>query len=187
MATKTFTQAQLTANDVNTYAVKGDTFIASASLTAGPLVNCFSSAYDNYKIVVSNFYATADCYLWIQGGYFSGTTWIVSGYYSGGAYQEYSTGTVTGYNQNNVAHWQICAGCTTGTGYPNNAVVNLSRPTTNRVTYSTQATLNLSSGLYTWSHMGLNTSSQLMDSIRWGTTAGAVSSGTITVYGVVQA
>jgi hypothetical protein len=186
MATKTFTQAQLTANDVNTYAVKGDTFIASASLTAGPLVNCFSSAYQNYKIVVSNFYATADCYLWFQlgdsAGYASGN------YYSGGAYQQYSTGTVTGYNQNAASWWQICAGCTTGTGYPNNAVVNLTRLASSAgVPYSTQATLNLSSGLYTWSHMGRLTTQAIYTNLQWGTTAGAVSSGTITVYGVVQA
>jgi hypothetical protein len=189
MATKTFTQAQLTASDVNTFALKGDTFITSASVTAGSLINCFSSVYDNYKIVVSNFVATADCYLWIQGGYFSGTTWIGGGYYQGGAYQAYSTGTITTYSNNNaLPYWQICAGCTAATGFPNSAIVNLTRPALNtRVAYTAQSTLHLSSGIYGWSHMGQNTSAQVIDSIRWSTTAGAVSSGTISVYGVMQA
>jgi len=189
MATKTFTQAQLNASDLNLFASKGDTFIASASVTAGGLINCFSSTYDNYKIVVSNFFATTDCYLWIQGGYFSGTTWIGGNYYQGGAYQAYNTGTITTYSNNNtLPYWQICAGCTAATGFPNSAIVNLTRPAVNtRVAYTAQSTLHLSGGIYSWSHMGQNASAQVIDSIRWSTTAGAVSSGNITVYGVMQA
>jgi hypothetical protein len=188
MATKTFTQAQLTASDVNTFALKGDTFITSASVTAGSLVNCFSNDYQNYKIVVSNFVATADCYLWFQLGYSSGSFYASGNYYSGGAYQAYSTGTITTYAQSAASYLQICAGCTAATGFPNSAIVNLTRlSSSSRVPYTAQATLHLSSGTYGWSHMGQLATQQVYDSLRWGTTAGAVSSGTISVYGVMQA
>jgi len=188
VAVKTFTQAQLTASDVNTYALKGDTFIASASVTAGSLVNCFSNDYENYKIVVSKFVATADCYLWFQLGYSSGSFYATGNYYSGGAYQAYTTTAVTAYGQNAASYWQICAGCTAATGFENSAVVNLRRRSSSgRAEYSAQATLHVSGGTYTWSHMGQLTTAQLYDSLRWQTTAGAVSSGTVTVYGVMQA
>jgi len=114
---------------------------------------------------------------------------IITGTHTAGATQAYTTTTVTVYNNNNVQpYWQMCAGCTTATGFPNSAIINLTRPALNtRVAYSAQASFNFSTGLRTWSHMGQNTSAQVIDSIRWGTTAGAVSSGTISVYGVMQA
>ena len=187
MAIKTFTQAVLSADDLNTFSSKGETFIASASVTAGQILNCFSATYENYKIVVSNFFATADCYLWFQLG-LSGS-WSGGGYYQGGAYQAYSTTTVTTYNNNNtLPYWQICAGCTTGTNFPNSAVVNVSRPfTATNTCYNAQSTLHLSSGIYAWHHMGQHAVAGSQNGFRWATTAGAVSSGTITVYGVTQA
>jgi len=188
VAVKTFTQAQLTASDVNTYALKGDTFIASASVTAGQLINCFTSTYEQYKIVVSNFVATTDCHLWMQTGYNGGTIWIGGGYYQGGAYQGYSTGTISAFVNNNAApYFYICGGCNAATGFPNSAVVNLTRPSLNTyLAYSAQGTYHLSVNISAIQHYGQNTSAQVADSIRWATTAGAVSSGTISVYGVMQ-
>lgn len=186
MATKTFTQAQLTAADMNTFCNPGERFVASASVTAGSLINCFSSTYYDYRIVVTNFVATTDCYLWFQLGYSSGTNWLGGLYYQGGHYQAYATGTATAYSNNNtLPYWQICAG--NNGAFPNNAVMNLGRVGFGTSTlYSCQSSLNLSGGIYTWFHGGQQTSAQSCDSIRWSTTAGAVSSGTISVYGMVR-
>jgi hypothetical protein len=187
MATKTFTQATLTADDLNTYSSKGDTYINSASVSAGSILNCFSATYENYKIVVSNFFATADSYLWFQLG--ASGSYSGGSYYQGGAYQAYSTGTITTYSNNNtLPYWQICAGCTAATGFSNSAVVNVSRPfAANNTCYTAQSTLHLSGGIYAWYHMGQHAVAGSYNGFRWSTTAGAVSSGTITVYGVTQA
>jgi hypothetical protein len=187
MATKTFTQAQLNASDLNTFASKGDTFIASASVTAGSISNCFTSAYDHYKIVVSNYFATADSWLWFQLG--SGGTWSGGGYYQGGAYQAYSTGTISALNNNNAApYFYICGGCTSATNFPNSAVMNISRPASSVFTnYTLQGTYHLAGGIWMISHMGQHAVASSYNSFRWGTSAGAVSSGNITVYGVMQA
>jgi hypothetical protein len=185
MATKTFTQAQLTAADMNTFCNPGERFVASASVTAGVLANCFTSTYYDYRIVVTNFVATTDCYLWMQLGYNGGTSWLGGGYYQGGHYQAYSTGAVTNYSNNNaLPYWQICAG-NNGT-FPNNAVMNITRLVGNSKCYSCQSSLNLSGGIYTWFHAGQQTSTIQNDSIRWATTAGSVVSGTISVYGMVK-
>jgi len=187
MATKTFTQAQLNASDLNTFASKGDTFIASASVTAGQINNCFTSTYENYKIVVSNYFATADSYLWFQLG--SGGTWSGGAYYQGGAYQAYSTGTISAFNNNNAApYFYVCGGCTSATNFPNSAVMNISQPASSATTkYTLQGTYHLAGGIWTLSHMGSHQSVSSFSSFRWATTAGGVSSGNITVYGVMQA
>ena len=187
MATKTFTQEQLNASDLNAYALKGDSYIASASVTAGSISSCFSNTYENYKIVVTNFVATADCYLWFQLG--AGGTYSTVSYYQGGTYQAYSTGNQTTYTNNaTLGYWQICAGCTSATGFPNSAIVNISRPyVATNTCYTAQSTLHLSTGTYGWFHGGQHAVATLYDSLKWGTTAGAVSSGNIYVYGVMQA
>jgi hypothetical protein len=187
MAVKTFTQAQLTASDVNTFALKGDTFIASASVTAGQINNCFTSAYENYKIVVSNYFATADSWLWFQLG--SGGIWSGGAYYQGGSYQAYSTGTISALNNNNTApYFYVCGGCTSATNFPNSAVMNISQPAASATTkYTLQGTYHLAVGIWQISSMGNHNSVSSFSSFRWGTTAGGVSSGNITVYGVMQA
>jgi hypothetical protein len=187
MATKTFTQAQLNASDLNTFASKGDTFIASASVTAGQINQCFGTAYENYKIVVSNYFATADSWLWFQLG--SGGIWSGGNYYQGGSYQAYSTGTISALNNNNTApYFYICGGCTTATNFPNSAVMNISQPDVSATTkYTLQGTYHLAGGIWMISNMGNHNVVGRYDSFRWGTTAGAVSSGNITVYGVMQA
>jgi hypothetical protein len=187
MATKTFTQAQLNASDLNTFASKGDTYIASASVTAGQINNCFTSAYENYKIVVSNYFATADSWLWFQLG--SGGTWSGGAYYQGGSYQAYSTGTISALTNNNVApYFYVCGGCTSATNFPNSAVMNISQPAVSAVTeYTLQGTYHLAGGIWMISSMGQHFDATSYSSFRWATTAGGVSSGNITVYGVMQA
>lgn len=189
MAIKTFTQSQLTASDLNTYTLKGDTCIASVPVTVGQINNCFSSTYQNYKIVVSNFFATGNCQLWMQLGYGGGSTWLATAYFQAGAQVAYSTGAITNFaNNNTFTHFRICGGTTAATGFSNSAVINISRPFTASATeYSCATTLHQAAGTSSWQHAGKQTSVQSCDSIRWGTTASAVSSGIISVYGVAQA
>ena len=113
MAIKTFTLESLTANNLNLFATKGDTYIASAPVTFGQINNCFSDAYENYKIVITDYYATAQGYLWMQIGYGSGSSWLGGLYYQGGFYQALGTGTITNWSNNNaLPYFRICAGDT---------------------------------------------------------------------------
>jgi hypothetical protein len=187
MATKTFTQAQLNASDLNTYALKGDTCIASVPVTYGTINNCFSSTYENYKIVVSSFNATGDCFLWMQLGYGGGSSWLGGLYYQAGSYHAYSTGTLSAFTNNAAApYFYICGGSTSAV-FTNSAVINISRPYTSSPTeYSCAGTYHVSGGIYAVQHGGKQNSTQYCDSIRWATTASAVASGTVSVYGMAQ-
>jgi hypothetical protein len=187
VAIRTFTQSQLTASVLNTFTLKGDTFIASASVTTGQITNCFSSTYENYKIVISDYYATTNGYLWMQLGYNSGANWLGGLYYQGGFYQALGTGAITNWSNNNaLPYFRICAGDTSA-NHMNSAYINLSRPyTTSPTEYSCHTTLCFSAGLYSWFHGGKQNSTQYCDSIRWATDAGSVSAGTVSVYGVMQ-
>ena len=188
MPVKTFTQATLTRDDLKIMSSKGETCIASVSMSAvSSLSNCFTSTYENYKIVVSNFVASTDCYLYFQ--VLIGATPGTTQYYQGGSNQAYSTGAITAWNNNAFyGFWFICGGCTAATNFPNSAVVNVSRPALAVNTCITgQATWHLSSGIYTWNYAGQHALAFAVDGFRWLTTAGTVSSGTISVYGLTQA
>lgn len=191
MATTTFTAGIPTASQINLYSKKGDTWIAEASVTAGSIINCFSMDYENYQVVVSDLVTTGDCYLYFQLGYSGGTNWTTAAgqYYQGGQYQAFSTGTITNWNNNGTdGYWRMCAGCTSATGFPNNAVVNISSPNKSSWTrYSATVTLNLSTGIYGWWHGGNVQNTNAYDSLRWNTTSSAVSSGTVRVYGLMEA
>jgi hypothetical protein len=185
MALKTFTEATLTSTDINTFSSKGDTYIAQANVSAGSIINCFSSVYQNYKIVVNNLNGSVDAYWWFQLGYAGGTNWLGGLYYQGGAYQAYTTGALTVWTNNNtVPYFQTCA---VSVPFTNTAVINLGRPFTSSPTeYSCHTTLHHSVGVYSWHHGGKQNSTQSCDSIRWAVTSGTMTSGTVTVYGVQQ-
>lgn len=186
MGLRIFTQATLTSFDLNLYSSKGDSYIAEAPFGTGSIVNCFSNVYENYKIVVNNLRSTTDAYWWFQLGYAGGTNWLGGLYYQGGAYQGYGTGAITVWTNNNaVPYFQTCA---VSAPFTNSAVINLSRPFTSSPTeYSCNTSLHLSSFIGPWHHSGKQNSTQSCDSIRWSVTAGALTSGNVTVYGVTQA
>ena len=191
MALTTFTAGIPTASEINLYSKKGDTWLAEANVTAGSIVNCFSSVYENYLVVVSNLVTTVDCYLYFQLGYSGGTVWTTAAgqYYQGGQYTAYAGGATTNWNNNGTdGYWRICAGCSAATSFSNSAVVNISSPNKSTWTrYSALTSLNLSSGIYAWWHGGNVQNTNAYDSLRWLTTSGAVSSGTVRVYGLMEA
>jgi len=90
MAVKTFTNEQLTASDTNTYlANSGLVYITSATIgsavTQVTVSNCFSSTYDNYKIIISGGTSSAGGDLKLTLGS------TATGYYYALIYNTYNT------------------------------------------------------------------------------------------------
>jgi hypothetical protein len=110
MAIKTFTTGEvLTAADTNTYlANSGLVYITTTTATSGTTLNisnCFSSTYDNYRVLISNYLPTGGSALTLQLG--TGSA-LASGYYWAGVYVSAYTAspTVTGYGGSNVSIYE---------------------------------------------------------------------------------
>lgn len=106
MAIKTFTTGEvLTASDTNTYLANAG-LVYVTSTTVGSAVssvtvsNCFSSTYDNYKIVINGGTASAADAV----GFRLGST--NTGYYFGMNRAAYDTGTANTLNDNNQVYWR---------------------------------------------------------------------------------
>ena len=95
MAIKTFTTGEgLTASDTNTYLNSGGlVYITQANFASSgvTVANCFSSVYDNYRLVIQNTTATTDTALNLGFNASTGAT-----YYGFGSYQNYNSTTTTG-------------------------------------------------------------------------------------------
>jgi hypothetical protein len=109
MAVKTFTTEVLTSADTNTYlANSGLVYITTGTATSGTTLNitsCFSSTYDNYRVLISNYLPTGGAALTVQLG--TGSA-LASGYYWAGVYVSAYTAspTVTGYGGANVNQYE---------------------------------------------------------------------------------
>lgn len=85
--------------------VTGGTVAANGEITIGSAVTsivvngCFSSAYDNYKILflLDNHNGGASCEFQLQG--------ITSGYFTTGYYMSFGVSTVTGYTSASIDRW----------------------------------------------------------------------------------
>ena len=106
MAIKTFTTGEvLTASDTNTYlANSGLVYVTSATIGSGvssvTVSNCFSSTYDNYRIIYSGGVGTASPQaLQIKMGS------TAAGYYNALSYVSYSTGATSTAVVNNGSQW----------------------------------------------------------------------------------
>jgi predicted phage tail protein len=99
MAYKLFGSEILTSGDTNTYLANSmATFVNETAITAGAstvtVSNCFSSAYDRYKIVIStNASATGG-----TQGFILSPNGSTSGQYTSGMYQLATSGTVLTFN-----------------------------------------------------------------------------------------
>jgi hypothetical protein len=87
MAVKTFTSAVLTSSDTNTYlANAGLVYVTSATIGSGvssvAVSSCFSSTYDNYRIIISGVTGTVnnDTFLLAMTGS-SGSTYKSTSFY----------------------------------------------------------------------------------------------------------
>ena len=99
MAYKLFTSEVLTSADTNTYLANSmATFVNQTTITAGAstvtVSNCFTSAYDRYKIVIATSASAAGG---TQGWGLSpnGST---TGQYTSGVYQLATSATISGFN-----------------------------------------------------------------------------------------
>ena len=106
MAIKTFTAGSvLTASDTNTYlANSGLVYVTSATVGSGVssvnVSSCFSSTYDNYKIVLSGGVGSTAQAIQLQ------LTGSSASYYGILTYVSYATGATTNVTTNNGSLWQ---------------------------------------------------------------------------------
>jgi hypothetical protein len=108
MAYKLFTSEVLTSADTNTYLANSmATFVNQTDITAGAssvvVSNCFTSAYDRYKIIIQTNVNTGGG---AQGLAFTPNV-TNSGNYSSLMYQTATSGTVLGFNSTNQTYFVV--------------------------------------------------------------------------------
>jgi hypothetical protein len=84
----------------------GLVYVTSTTATSGTSIsinNCFTSTYQNYKIVVSNLTSTgvAPLYFRLRASSSDATT----SYYYNGTYMDYTSATVLGFNGSNLGYY----------------------------------------------------------------------------------
>jgi len=105
MAIKTFTTGEvLTAADTNTYlANSGLVYVTSATVGSGvssvTISNCFSSTFDQYRIIYTNGACSTTAYLGLRLGA------VTTGYYGSLFGAAYAGGAFIGLGLSNAASW----------------------------------------------------------------------------------
>ena len=187
MAIKTFTAGEiLTAADTNTYlANSGLTYITSGSLSTATtsFVGCFTSAYDNYRIVLSSLSCSADGDIYWCG--LVGSTPSISADYSF-AFLGLRADNVQ-QNASNAASTLAYTGFTAVGSVGGLIVGSLSMdiygPKLAQRTFATHNAMGYNAGFYGRqgaSHFNLTTQ---FDGIQFKTGAAPTMTGTVTIYG----
>lgn len=188
MAVKTFTTGEvLTAADTNTYLNNGGlVYITSTTIgnavTSASVSNCFSSTYDNYKIIINGGTGSAADVLTLQLGS------AATGYYAGVSRVTYDTGAAALLNDNNNTSWRYFGVINTNAITMN---VELFDPFNSKVTrisgywIDTRVTAGIASG----SGAGVlnDTTSYTGFTVTRSTGGTTMTGGTITVYGYRKA
>jgi hypothetical protein len=185
MAVKTFTAGSvLTASDTNTYlANAGLVYVTSVtvgtSVTTVTVSNCFSSTYDNYRVVMSGGTSAAGQAIAMQLGPSSVGAYNTS-YYQILYFGNYVTGAMTTLNVNNGASWTY-AGESDSTS---NQVIAVDLLSPNMAKYTSIGGFYMGSvgGFASGRHASTNqyTGFSLI-------TTAAMTGGTVTVYGYRKA
>jgi len=184
MAIKTFTTGEvLTASDTNAYlANAGLVYVTSTTVGSGvssvTVSNCFSSTYDDYRIVISGGTASTNLDLYFRLG--SST----ANYYGGVIYFAYSGGSVGGVGQNNAAEWRYVAnsGTTNSSGIIDLFGPYLTKPTGMVAQYGVMNTL----GSVTATN-GFHNDASSFTGFTVNTSSGTITGQKITVYGYRKA
>jgi len=167
------------ATAMSTSLAPGLVFITEVTLsgTSVNVANCFSSTYENYRLVFSNILITgaADIMFRLRSGSTTAT---------GANYQMQSTsvsgGTVSGIADVNVTEFR---GCLSGSTYEGSSTVEIFRPFVADTTISFYTTFGQFSGTYYWrSGGGIHTLTTSYDSLNFYT-IGSSMSGTVRIYG----
>jgi hypothetical protein len=181
MAVKTFSSGEvLTAADTNTYLNNGG-LVYVTSQTIGTTVasvtvsNCFSSTYDNYRLVVSGGSASTTANLQIQ---FSGITG--NSYYAAGNYVSWTVATVNAFAP--ALTNQAVVGNVTVAGY--SMVADITGP--NLATYKTIYGNSITNNAALWIN-ALVVSTTQSTGFTLSVNSGTMTGGTITVYGYRKA
>ena len=191
MAIKTFTTGEvLTASDTNTYlANSGLVYITSQSLATATtnVVGCFTSTYDNYRIVLSSVQmsANADIYWRMLSGSTPETgvnyAFAFLGLRVDGVADNTSNPAAavgyTGMTQQGVANTPVC-----------NASLDIYSPKLSQRTFMTCQANSITTANWLsragYSHLNLTTS---YDGIQFTTLGAPTMGGTVTVYGYRKA
>ena len=179
MAIKTFTTGEvLTAADTNTYlANSGLVYITSTNIgtsASATISNCFSSTYDNYRIIIAGVTSGLVDFT-IQLTSITGSVYVCQG-----TYQLSGVSTVNAYAATSTT---MPIGTFAATG--NNFVqLELSSPNLAKIKY---AYMTSNSNLLSSQQGGLVNSTVQSTGFTVAAASGNISSGTITVYGYRKA
>ena len=188
MAVKTFTTGEvLTAADTNTYLANGGlVYITQANVgtavSSVTVSNCFSSTYDNYRILVSGISLSVGGSLGIQLNNATGST-----YYMGGIYLNFTSTTVNGYGPPAATKWtDLIAGET----LQSTGAVDIFAP--NKAQLTTASCMSIKAGTtaptlahYTMNALEYSTAQHTGFTIT--PVSGTITGGNIRVYGYRQA
>lgn len=180
MTVKTFTTEVLTSADTNAYlANSGLVYVTSTTIGSGvssaTVSNCFSSTYDNYRVVVAGTVASNNADWTFQ------LTGITGSVYSNqGFYQLIGVSTVNGY-ASVTTYASFGTGTTTGGCFN---TLEISSPYLSAYKYGTLSAVSDLIGVTQTSRIA-STSSATGFTI--GKTSGTLTGGTITVYGYRKA
>lgn len=187
MAVKTFVASEvLTASDTNTYlANSGLVYITSGSLSGSStnFAGCFTSTYDNYRIVISSASISANGDIYWRG--LVGTTPSTSSDYSFAFNGLLADG--TSFNASNpaasVGYIGVSALGGVGGVVVGSASLDVYGPKLSQRTFLTCVGMGYYSGFYGrsgMSHFNLTTS---FDGIQFTTLGTTTMTGTVTIYG----
>jgi hypothetical protein len=182
MAIKTFTTGEvLTASDTNTYlANAGLVYVTSATVPTGvtsvTVSNCFSSTYDNYRIVMSNVVCSGtDNNITLT---FSGSTGNTYAYFS--RYDQYFAGTSGVNNGFNVASIIIAYTDANVIGF----AFDVFNPNLAKYTYANSSSQTRN---YSMNQGGVDATTNAHTGFTVTAAVGTFTGGTITVYGYRKA
>jgi hypothetical protein len=171
----------LTASDTNTYLNNGGlVYVTSTTVGSGvssvTVSNCFSSTYDNYRVIVSGGVGSQRAGLYFQLGASTTTYYQQLSYalYSSGAYANVTNNGGTGY-------WQYAGTMNTSSLA---MVIDLLNPNLAKYTYFSGPFMqDDAAGMVS----GIHQTNTAYTGFIVGAMAGTLSGGTITVYGYRKA
>jgi len=183
MAIKTFGSEILTSGDVNTYLTNaGLVYVGGVTVSGTTSIvdmgTCFSSAYDNYHIVINNVQASADLSL----KFYFGTN-STSGLHYGTVFYYQYTGASSGYANSNGANSSYVG--LTGSAAPNGSYTfDLSAP---NLAKQKQFYGNYNARNYSGWCGGLIADTAQYTSMKFINETGNITAGTFRIYGYRQA
>jgi hypothetical protein len=189
MAIKTFTTGEvLTAADTNTYlANSGLVYVTSTTFSAVSTVslnNCFSSTYNDYKVIINNYGSTVSFTRWrLRAG---GSDSSASSYFRYGFTTGFSSGSLTVYNGGSENSWVPCTSYGTSVTAPGTTELFVSNPFNSASYTMTTTDCNDSQAGQVYKLNGTYNATTSFDGFTVFPNGGTIT-GTITVYGYRKA